>query len=223
MLDGVDRRSPAGTARRLPQHPDGRRARSERTRHQIVEAYLHLLRTAGPGLTIADLADLAGCSRRSIFAHFAAISDLRHAAANHLLEQDEFSPLSDARRGSLLTRLRREMLRRERECAAWWPVWRALQAASPHDAELIACFTVLRQRRIARGSKVFAEELAGTSRRQRRAFDIELGTLTSIEAWVVLRDQYQFTAPAIREHWCRSLVRLMPRGAQHTAQPGGLA
>lgn len=201
----------------LPEICDGRRARGERTRLHIVEAYLQLLRTDGPGLTIADVADLAGCSRRSIFAHFAAITDLRRAAADHLLEQGEFVLSAEERRGTVLVRLRREVLRRERECAAWWPLWRALQAASPDESDLAARFGVLRQRREARGAEMFAAELAGATRRQRRAFDIQLGTLTSIEAWVTLRDHYQFTAPAIRQHWCRSLVRLMPRDAQHAA------
>lgn len=217
MLDSVGRQSLAGTTLEFPEIFDGRRARGERTRHHIVEAYLQLLRTDGPGLTIADVADLAGCSRRSIFAHFAAITDLRRAAADHLLEQGEFTLSAEDRRGAMLARLRREMLRRERECAAWWPLWRALQAASPDEVELVARFNTLRQRREARGAEVFAEELAGASRRQRRAFDIQLGTLTSIESWVTLRDHYQFTAPAIRQHWCRSLVRLMPRGVQFAA------
>ena len=204
-----------GSSPSLPDIFDGRRARGERTRHHIVEAYLQLLRTDGPSLTIADVADLAGCSRRSIFAHFAAITDLRRATADHLLEQGEFALSPDDRRGSMLSRLRREMQRRERECAAWWPLWRALQAASPDETELVARFAALRQRREARGAEVFAEELSGADRRQRRAFDIQLGTLTSIEAWVALRDHYRLTAPAIRQHWCRSLVRLVPRHAQH--------
>ena len=217
MLDSVGRQSPGAVTLEFPEIFDGRRARGERTRHHIVEAYLQLLRTDGPGLTIADVADLAGCSRRSIFAHFAAITDLRRAAADHLLEQGEFSLSAEDRRGGMLARLRREMLRRERECAAWWPLWRALQAASPDETELVARFGTLRQRREERGAEVFAEELAGASRRQRRAFDIQLGTLTSIEAWVTLRDHYQFTAPAIRQHWCRSLVRMMPRDVQQAA------
>ena len=217
MLDSVGRQSLGAVTLELPEIFDGRRARGVRTRHHIVEAYLQLLRTDGPGLTIADVADLAGCSRRSIFAHFAAISDLRRAAADHLLEQGEFVLSIEDRRGTMLSRLRREMLRRERECATWWPLWRALEAASPDEAELVARFGTLRQRREERGAEVFAEELAGASRRQRRAFDIQLGTLTSIEAWVTLRDHYQFTAPAIRQHWCRSLVRMMPRDVQQAA------
>ena len=217
MLDSVGRHSLGATTLEFPEIFDGRRARGERTRHHIVKAFLQLLRTDGPGLTIADVADLAGCSRRSIFAHFAAISDLRRAAADHLLEQGEFTLSLEDRRGPMLSRLRREMLRRERECAAWWPLWRALQAASPDEAELVSRFGTLRQRRETRGAEVFADELAGANRRQRRAFDIQLGTLTSIEAWVTLRDHYQFTAPAIRQHWCRSLVRMMPREAQQAA------
>lgn len=217
MLDSVGRHALTGTTIDFPEIFDGRRARSSRTRHHIVEAYLQLLRSDGPGLTIADVADIAGCSRRSVFAHFAAIADLRIAAADHLLEQGEFGVTADDMRGSALARLRREVLRRERECSTWWPLWRAMQAASPDEPELVARFNTFYRQREERAALVFAAELRDGNRRQRRAFDIQFGSLTSIEAWVALRDTYQFTGPAIRQHWCQSVVRLMPRAAQQAA------
>ena len=197
---------------------DGRRARGSRTRRHIVEAYLQLLRSDGPAVALAEVADLAGCSRRSIFAHYSAIADLRCAAADHLLEQMDFSVVAEDTTGSVLSRLRREVKRRERECSAWWPLWRAFQAAPPEGSDLLlARFDRFRRGREARAGKVFEIELHGTHRAARREFDVQLGILTSIASWAMLRDSYQLTAPAIRQHWTRSLVRLLPRRAQRLA------
>ena len=180
---------------------DGRRARGSRTRRHIVEAYLQLLRSDGPAVALAEVADLAGCSRRSIFAHYSAIADLRCAAADHLLEQMDFSVVAEDTTGSVLSRLRREVKRREREGSDL----------------LLARFDRFRRGREARAGKVFEIELHGTHRAARREFDVQLGTLTSIASWAMLRDSYQLTAPAIRQHWTRSLVRLLPRRAQRLA------
>ena len=196
---------------------DGRRARGNRTRQHIIEAYLQLLRSEGPGVTLAEVADLAGCSRRSIFAHFAAVAELRCAAADHLLEQMDFSVTTEDTTGSVLARLRREVKRRERECATWWPLWRGYQAAAPEEPELLARFDQFRRGREVRAGKVFEIELRGASRSARREFDVQLGTLTSVASWALLRDYYQLTAPNIRQHWSRSLVRLLPRRSQDLA------
>jgi AcrR family transcriptional regulator len=197
---------------------DGRRARGNRTRQHIVEAYLQLLRSEGPGVALAEVADLAGCSRRSIFAHFSAVADLRCAAADHLLEQMEFSVAGEDTTGSALSRLRREVKRRERECQAWWPLWRAYQAAAPVAPELEERFDRFRRGREARANQVFDRELRGTTRAARRAFDVQLGTLTSIASWAMLRDSYQLTVPGIRQHWSTSLLRLLPRRGQRLVE-----
>lgn len=49
---------------------DGRTARSERTRHAIVDALLALLEAGNLRPTTAEIADQAGVSERSIFQHF---------------------------------------------------------------------------------------------------------------------------------------------------------
>lgn len=59
---------------------DGRRQRGERSRAQIAEAMLELVREAGAMPTMEMVADRAGVSRRSVFRHFADISELLTAA-----------------------------------------------------------------------------------------------------------------------------------------------
>ena len=72
---------------------------------------------------------------------------------------------------------------------------------------------------IARASFIALSHFPAAFRRKKavQRASIQLGALTSIESWVTLRDHYQFTAPAIRQHWSRSLVRLMPRGVVQQA------
>lgn len=59
---------------------DGRAARSVRTKEQIVSALVDLLRAGGPPPTAQQVADGAGVSLRSVYAHFRSIDELHRAA-----------------------------------------------------------------------------------------------------------------------------------------------
>ena len=60
--------------------PDGRHARSIRTRAAIIDAFLALVREKEEVPTAAALARRAGCSTRSVFERFSDFRELASAA-----------------------------------------------------------------------------------------------------------------------------------------------
>lgn len=70
--------------------PDGRHLRSERSRSVIAKAMLDLVRETGQMPTTDSVADRAGVSRRSVFRHYADVSELLSAAYD-LQRQEAFT------------------------------------------------------------------------------------------------------------------------------------
>src|SRR5260221_8730103 len=73
---------------------DGRRLRSERTRQNIIEAYLELLRRNPQIPTSAQIARHAGIAVRSVFERFSDLAALTLATADHAIAvgQTEATP-----------------------------------------------------------------------------------------------------------------------------------
>lgn len=67
MLQGVD-------------HEDGRRARRDRNREAVVDAYLDLVREGDMHPNVADVAERSGVSHRSVFRYFADKDELARTA-----------------------------------------------------------------------------------------------------------------------------------------------
>ena len=66
--------------------PDGRRARSERSRAAIIDALLGLMPNATRRPTIEEIASAAGVSERSVYRHFPDADSLVEAAVNRRVE-----------------------------------------------------------------------------------------------------------------------------------------
>jgi TetR/AcrR family transcriptional regulator of autoinduction and epiphytic fitness len=69
-----------------PEVMDGRRARSERSRAAIVDAFLSLLPEATRRPTVEEIAASAEVSERSVYRHFPDVDSLVHAAMNRRIE-----------------------------------------------------------------------------------------------------------------------------------------
>ena len=67
-------------------HEDGRRARRDRNRIAVVDAYLELVREGDLHPSVADVAVRSGVSHRSVFRYFADKDDLAQAAVDRQLE-----------------------------------------------------------------------------------------------------------------------------------------
>ena len=67
---------------------DGRRARRDRNKHAVVDAFLELVRAGNPRPSVADVADRSGISHRSVFRYFADKDELARTAIER---QQEFA------------------------------------------------------------------------------------------------------------------------------------
>ena len=64
---------------------DGRRARRDRNKFTVVDAYLELVREGNPRPSIADVADRSGVSHRSVFRYFSDKDELARTAIDRQL------------------------------------------------------------------------------------------------------------------------------------------
>lgn len=69
-----------------PQPEDGRRARRDRNRDAVVDAYLELVRGGEIHPSVADVAQRSGVSHRSVFRYFADKDELARTAIDRQLE-----------------------------------------------------------------------------------------------------------------------------------------
>ena len=116
----------APTALRRRRQVDGRRLRSERTRHLIIEAYLDLMRLS-PGLpTASQIAAHAGYSVRSIFERFSDLDALALAATDYALAVGQAEALARDVDGDRATRIRSQIATRAHACEKWLPLWLVL-------------------------------------------------------------------------------------------------
>ena len=102
--------------------PDGRRARSDRTRTKIIEAYIALLRTGDRIPQTPDVARRANCCVRTLYQHFGTLSQLNEAAAAHIQQAGSISVRAA---GSLEERVRIHT----KWCAESWERWLPLYSA----------------------------------------------------------------------------------------------
>src|SRR6188472_2459665 len=94
---------------------DGRRARSERSRAAIVDAFLSLLPEANRRPTVEEIAIAAGVSERSVYRHFPDVDALVHAAMNRRIEVMAPLAVLEADPGDpLATRIRQMSAQRAR-------------------------------------------------------------------------------------------------------------
>lgn len=190
---------------------DGRRARTQRTRQRLIEAYLGLLRSAQTMPTAADIAKRAGYHVRSLFERFPSGADLNAAAAKHLMAQEAAEPTAPAGpdRPSRTEHWVRGNLG---ACERWWPLWRA-HLLAPERAECLAwTFEDRRMRRIGELEAAFRPELTTLPQADGARIVIALEVMTSVESWGQLKHRHGQSDAAIRDIWVATMDRLLPEG-----------
>jgi TetR/AcrR family transcriptional regulator, regulator of autoinduction and epiphytic fitness len=175
---------------------DGRTARSQRTRDAVVDALQALIEEGDPSPSARRIAERAGVSTRSIFAHFSSLEDLHRAMAERaaalvitmLTRIDPDQPLAArieslcAQRGRVneeVGALRRAAARRE---ASSPTLARARDHAREASRDQIA--------------RVFAAELAPLDEQARRHRIAAVDALVSGDTWDLLRSAAHSLTPA---------------------------
>lgn len=157
--------------------PDGRHLRSEKSRAVIASAMLEMVRETGTMPTTDAVADRAGVSRRSVFRHYADVSELV-VAAYDLQREEAFRryPRRDTANWSTEERVAAYAERAAEIYEFVSPVRRAATHMSRDYASLLDLMRTddVEQQKIIK--ELFGQELAKSS-------DILLPALASVSSW----------------------------------------
>jgi TetR/AcrR family transcriptional regulator, regulator of autoinduction and epiphytic fitness len=188
---------------------DGRRARAERSRAAIVDAFLTLLPTASRRPTVEEIAAEAGVSERSVYRHFPDVESLVHAAIERRVEV--MAPLSDLSIdpiAPLAERIREVAARRANFYETALPLRRFTEPTSVEMPELV---TLARARRVFLRDQlvaVFEPELdrwGGARAPVQDAIEVAASWAT----WQHLREEQELSIPDARRVLERSLLSLL--------------
>jgi AcrR family transcriptional regulator len=205
-------RTPADPTTILPRPDepttDGRLARGQRTRRNVADGLIALLREGDPEPTARSVAQRAGVSLRLVFHHFAELDDLyTYVAALEFRRQwSEMPRLSP--RLALATRIDRTVAHRAALFEDISPVRRALErrAVSSRDVAmaLASADALLQESLIA----TFAPELNGLPEAVRAEHLHGMDTITSWEAWERMRRTSRLPVRVARRAMARTLAAL---------------
>ena len=166
---------------------DGRVARGQRTRRNVAEALMELLRAGDPDPTAKAVARRAGVSLRLVFHHFADMADLyQFVAALQLRRQWSDMPQLSSKL-SLSTRIERTVAHRAALFEEDAEIRRALICRAPTSPSVRRAVTAADTLLLEDLQATFAPELAGLSEPARGEFLGAMDTGTSWEAWERLR------------------------------------
>lgn len=191
--------------------PDGRHARSARTRAAILEAFLDLVRDRAEVPTAAQIGKRAGCSTRSVFERFTDFRELAAAAFDHVLQQGLSAPVGDIPSRDRATRIAFQVKVRATNCENWLPLWRTLNRASIGAQEALkARISIVREMSRARLRLMYEPEFATLDPWRREATLIALEALTDYESWGRMREHYKLTFEQGCEVWEAMTYQILP-------------
>jgi TetR/AcrR family transcriptional regulator, regulator of autoinduction and epiphytic fitness len=166
---------------------DGRVARGQRTRRNVAEALIDLLRAGDPDPTAKAVARRAGVSLRLVFHHFADMDDLyKFVAELHLRRQWADMPQLSPRL-SLSTRIERTVAHRAALFEETSEVRRALACRAPTAPAIRLALAAADNLFLQDLEATFAAELAALPASSRAEYVGAMDTGTSWEAWERLR------------------------------------
>lgn len=196
--------------RRKRRQVDGRRLRSERTRHLIIEAYLDLLNLAPGTPTAAQIAARAGYSVRSIFERFSDLDALGLAAMDYALAVGEAEAVVRDVDGDRPARIRSHVETRAYATEKWLPLWRILIRTQDKMPDLKSRIALARQGNLERLKLMYRPELSTLEAPARAQLLVALVVLISFESWDLMRDHFGLSPEEARDVWRSAIDRMLP-------------
>lgn len=179
---------------------DGRRARRDRNREAVVDAYLDLVREGDMHPSVADVAERSGVSHRSVFRYFADKDELARTAVERQLSwTSSLAPIPVSATAPLDDRIEALVERRAEMFERIGPVGR-LSRSLAMGQPIIAEQLDMSRRFFRKQVKVlFERELAALGEHEAGETLGALDVLCSFESYDLLRrDQGMSQARAIR-------------------------
>jgi AcrR family transcriptional regulator len=166
---------------------DGRVARGQRTRRNVAEALMSLLREGDPEPTARSVAERAGVSLRLVFHHFAEMDDLYHYVAALLLRRQWSAMPGISPKLSLATRLERTAAHRAVLYEEISPVRRALVRRMSSSDGVCAAIAAADTLLLENLKDTFEPELSALPASSRMEVLEAMDVVSSWEAWERLR------------------------------------
>ena len=189
---------------------DGRRLRSERTRQNILEAYLELLRLNPLIPTSAQIARQAGIAVRPVFERFSDLAALTLATADHAIAVGQAEAAPRDVDGDRETRIRSHVNTRAVACERWLPLWRVMIATQQQVDELRMRVAMARQANIMRMRLMYAPELSTLAEAEREQLLIAMATMISFESWDQMRNCHGLSSDDAQAVWRAAIDRMLP-------------
>jgi AcrR family transcriptional regulator len=166
---------------------DGRVARGQRTRRNVAEAVMELLREGDSEPTARAVAQRAGVSLRLVFHHFSEMDDLYHYVAAVQLRRQWSAMPRVSPKLSLATRIERTVAHRAALYEEISPIRRALVRRMPSSKGVTATIAAADTLLLENLKETFASELAALPASARLEILDAIDVSSSWEAWERLR------------------------------------
>ena len=180
---------------------DGRTLRRTRNRQRVIVALLDLVHTGELDPSVADIADRAGVSHRSVFRYFEDINDLVRTAINHEVEKClPLADIEDIGQGPLERRIDAWVDSRLRLYSATFEVWRVAHHRAPTIPSVDEAMRMIAHMGRGRMRTNFAPEIDALGSTGDLVLDAGL-MLTSFESYETQRRMFDHGTERIRQVW----------------------
>lgn len=202
---------------------DGRLRRSERTKHNIMSAYLTLVRLNLHEPSMREVAEVAGCALRSVYERMSDTHTLRLAALDHAIggTMRQFDiPLDDLDRR---VRLQAIVGFQVEEYEHWGPLWHFMMQHE-HLPDIKIRLDQIRHRVLRdRMLELYRNELNGGSEADRANWLQLLNATTSLESWQYHRYFELLPAEKVCEQWVWYVDRILAAALSGAETTGAAA
>lgn len=189
---------------------DGRRARRERGRQTVIDATVDLIQEGHAPPTAEAIAARAGVSVSSLFRYVDNLGDLQQAAVSRFFERyADHYVVPELGQGDRADRIARYVATMDGLFGLIAPIARLVRARALEHPHLVDELHRVRQLLADQVRAQFAPELAGLSPARRDDLVSLVGSMTSFEAWDLLRREFGRTPRQIRRTWIAALDALL--------------
>lgn len=189
---------------------DGRTARRDRNRMEVVEAALALMDEGEADPSVEQLTARSGLSARSIFRYFEGLDDLRRAVIRRHF--DRLRPLleqAETAEGDLDTRIRRFVDARVRFNESIARPARTAQIRAQFAPVLADDIQEYRKVMDAQVRRQFAVELKARSRAEADDVVALIDTIVSSDGWTRMVEDHGRSKAQVRRAWTLALESLL--------------
>ncbi len=189
---------------------DGRRARRERGRIAVIDAYFELAQEHGDYPTVEHAAEAAGVSVSSVFRYFGSLDDLQWLGFERFLER--FRPLfriADLGEGDFDDRVDRFVRSRVELYEQCGVIMRLAERDAHNQPRVADAFTRSRLVFARQIQDQFAAELAEPSATEATNLVAVIESLTALAGWFAMVESHQRSRRQVIDAWTSAIRALL--------------